>query len=139
MVEPPAPGRTGQVFALYPLARRCQPREGGPGERSARLEGGYDRLEFDRDEVVGVLQQVACAAESARVAELAEAVLDRNVGVRRALLRRFESDHAGIEIFGFRVEARRRQQLLRHTVIEVNVTLSFAFDALGNEREVSPI
>lgn len=29
------------------------------GERVTQLEGGYDRLEYDRDEVVGVLRQVA--------------------------------------------------------------------------------
>jgi hypothetical protein len=29
------------------------------GERVTQLEGGYDRLQFDRDEVVGVLRQVA--------------------------------------------------------------------------------
>lgn len=29
------------------------------GERVTQLEGGYDRLEFDRDEVVGVLRQLA--------------------------------------------------------------------------------
>jgi hypothetical protein len=29
------------------------------GERVTQLEGGYDRLEFDRDEVIGVLRQLA--------------------------------------------------------------------------------
>jgi len=29
------------------------------GERVTQLEGGYDRLEFDRDEVVGILGQLA--------------------------------------------------------------------------------
>jgi hypothetical protein len=29
------------------------------GERVTQLEGGYDRLEFDRDEVVGTLRQLA--------------------------------------------------------------------------------
>jgi hypothetical protein len=29
------------------------------GERVTQLEGGYDRLEFDRDEVVGVLRKLA--------------------------------------------------------------------------------
>lgn len=34
--------------------------EGPPaGERVSQLEGGYDRLEFDRDQVVGVLRQLA--------------------------------------------------------------------------------
>jgi hypothetical protein len=29
------------------------------GERVTQLEGGYDRMEFDRDELVGVLRQLA--------------------------------------------------------------------------------
>jgi hypothetical protein len=34
------------------------------GERITQLEGGYDRLEFDRDEVVGVLHQLtACCGQ----------------------------------------------------------------------------
>jgi len=35
--------------------------EGAPpaGERVTQLEGGYDRLEFDRDTVIGVLRQLA--------------------------------------------------------------------------------
>jgi hypothetical protein len=37
-------------------------------ERATPLEGGYDRLEFDREEVVGVLRQLARHTERVRSA-----------------------------------------------------------------------
>src|SRR5258708_3533861 len=54
-----------------------------------------------------------------------------------SLLASLEHNHARVEIIRLRVEARRRQQLLRRAVVEINVAFPLSSQPLGNKREVA--